>query len=472
MNWVRGIAERLKNPSLSRRLVLLALSWSLATLIITAVGLGLLFQRTAIRSVDGTLSDLLTNLAANSQVADGQVYAPALTDELALRTYSGRYWELAEPLPGNRLKPVAQSHSLFESLLEAPADVVARVQARPGKAVAYETRGPQGEPLRARAQEVLLQDIGTDGSTRSRPVIFLAGQDRTSVNRDITTFITATSAMFFVLGGGLVAAIVAQVRLGLRPLYDLQNEVAAVRRGKAQRVAETYPTELKPLAQELNALVAHNQEVVERQRTHVGNLAHALKTPISVMATEAAQRPGPLAEVVARQADAMQKQVDHHLRRARAAARTSGQGERTSVAEVLDELSRTLGRIYRDKIAIDWDADEALHFLGERQDLLEIAGNAMENACKFGRSKVRVRTSEAGPDRFRLVVEDDGPGLPPERRSEVMKRGARLDESAPGSGLGLSIIDELARAYGGSLTLGNSALGGLRLECDLPRAEA
>jgi signal transduction histidine kinase len=176
---------------------------------------------------------------------------------------------------------------------------------------------------------------------------------------------------------------------------------------------------------------------------------------------------------VERQAEAMQKQVDHHLRRARAAARTQGQGERTSVAEVMDELSRTLGRIYRDKgIAIDWDADEELFFLGERQDLLEIAGNAIENACKWGRTKVRVRADAISPERFRLLVEDDGQGLPPERRAEVVQRGTRLDESAPGSGLGLSIIDELARAYGGSLTLSDSALGGLKLEADLPRAEA
>ncbi|MBS0362479.1 MAG: sensor histidine kinase [Proteobacteria bacterium] len=455
--------------------MLLALSWSLATLIITGVGLGLLFHRAAIRRVDDTLNDLLANLIANSQVVDGQVYAPALTDERALRVYSGRYWELTRPLPGNRIEPIAdqRSHSLFDGHLSAPPDVVARAQARPGKPVAYETRGPQGEPLRARAQENLLQDMGGDPTTRPTPVIFLAGEDQTSVNRDVTTFIVATSAMFIVLAAGLVAAIVAQVRLGLRPIYDLQAEVAAVRRGKAQRLAETYPSELKPLAQELNALVAHNQQVVERQRTHVGNLAHALKTPISVMAAEAEQRPGPLAEVVTRQADAMQKQVEHHLRRARAAARASGQGERTSVAEVLDELSRTLGRIFRDKgVEIDWDADEALFFLGERQDLMEIAGNAIENACKFGRSRVRVRAVETAPERFRLTVEDDGPGLPADRRDEVLKRGARLDESAPGSGLGLSIVDELSRAYGGALTLGESALGGLKLEADLPRPEA
>jgi len=293
------------------------------------------------------------------------------------------------------------------------------------------------------------------------------------VSAAVLALLFQQAGAFALLGAGLVAAIIIQVRVGLRPVYDLQREVAAVRRGKAERLQETYPTELTPLADELNALLAHNQEVVERQRTHVGNLAHALKTPISVMLTEANQRPGPLAEVVSRQAETMRQQVDHHLRRARAAARTQGQGERTSVAEILDELARTLERIFRDKgIEIDWDAADDLFFLGERQDLLEIAGNAMENACKWGRSRVRVRAAATGPDRFRLTVEDDGPGLPPDRRDEVVRRGARLDENAPGSGLGLSIIDELGRAYGGTLKLDDSALGGLRLEIELPQAAA
>jgi signal transduction histidine kinase len=455
--------------SLARRLVLLALTWSIGALVVTALVMGLLFKQAAIRRVDETLSDLITNLAAYSEVEDnGEVFAPPFTDQKALRTYSGRYWEIAEPTVDGKVRPISnqRSHSLFDSVLWTPSDLEARLKARPGRTVSYDTRGPREEPLRVRAQQNFLPG-------RKAPVIFLAAEDRSSVDHDVSNFVVATSAAFFLLAALLVIAIVVQVRVGLRPLFDLRSEVAAVRRGKAQRLAETYPIELMPLARELNALVEHNQQVVERQRTHVGNLAHALKTPISVMITEASQRPGPLAEVVERQADAMQKQVDHHLRRARAAARTQGQGERTSVAEVLDELSRTLGRIYRDKgVAIDWDADEELFFLGERQDLLEIAGNAIENACKWGRTKVRVRADELSGERFRLLVEDDGQGLPPDRRAEVVQRGTRLDESAPGSGLGLSIIDELARAYGGSLTLSDSALGGLKLEADLPRAEA
>nr|MEA2798987.1 hypothetical protein [Phenylobacterium sp.] len=458
------IPAGLRHPSLARRLVLLALGWSLAALVVTAIVFALLFQQAAVRRVDQTLNDLTVNLVTYSTVEDGQVFAPPFTDERALRTYSGRYWEIAEPTVDGKLRPISRSHSLFDATLNAPPDLVARLKAKPGQHISYDTRGPLNEPLRARAQQNWKPG-------RKAPIIFLAAEDRSSVNRDVQGFVAATAAAFMILGAGLIVAIIVQVRVGLRPLFELRREVAAVRRGQAERLAAIYPSELTPLADELNALVDHNREVVERQRTHVGNLAHALKTPISVMIAEAGQRPGPLAEVVDRQAEAMRQQVDHHLRRARAAARTQGQGERTSVAEVLDELTRTLQRIFRDKgVVIDWDADDDLYFLGERQDLLEIAGNAVENACKWCKTRVNVRAEAGGPGRFRLIVEDDGQGLPPDRRAEVLQRGARLDETAPGSGLGLSIIDELARAYGGALELGDSSLGGLRLVTDLPRA--
>ncbi|MGZ8364519.1 MAG: ATP-binding protein, partial [Caulobacteraceae bacterium] len=264
---------------------------------------------------------------------------------------------------------------------------------------------------------------------------------------------------------------IIQVRVGLHPLFELRREVMAVRKGRAEAVEGVYPSELAPLAAEMNALVAHNVEVVERQRTHVGNLAHALKTPLSVMLEEARRTPGPLSDLVIRQAEVMHSQVDHHLRRARSAARSQGSRERTPVEPVLDELGRTLERIHRVKgVEIDWRADTGLAFQGERQDLLEMAGNLMDNACKWSKGRVRAEATLVHGNRLCLVVEDDGPGLSAEEREQVIKRGARLDETAPGSGLGLSIVDELARAYGGKLMLGASDWGGLKSELDLPAA--
>ena len=457
----------LARPSLARRLVILAVGWSFAALVVTAVVLALLFQQAALRRFEQTLGVLVDNLIAGSTYENGAMVAPAFTDARALRVYSGLYWTIAAPTPDGRLtmRAASRSRSLWDTELRPPSDLLQRVRQTPGRFVTFDANGPQiGERLRGVARIATI-----DG----HEAVFIAAEDRGPIDRDVLNFIAATALAFVALGAGLIAAVVVQVRVGLRPLFRLQAEVAAVRRGKSERLQEAYPTELEPLAEELNALVLHNQETVERQRTHVGNLAHALKTPISVMMTEAGQRPGPLADVVSRQAEAIRQQVDHHLRRARAAARAQGPGERTPVAEVLDELSRTLERIFQDKgIIFDWDAPDDLWFQGERQDFLEIAGNAMENAGKWGRRRVRVRAMALSPDVLRLTVEDDGPGLPAERREEVVRRGARLDENAPGSGLGLSIIDELARAYRGSLDLGESTLGGLAVQVDLPRSEA
>lgn len=461
------IPEALRRPSLVRRLVLLAAGWTFAVFAVSAIVLTLLFQQAALRRFDQGLSELIDNLLAGTTISDqGQVLAPALTDLRALRVYSGKYWQIAEPAPGGSWRILVRSRSLWDAELKAPEDLTARLAGTPGEPLRYSTRGPLGEPLRAMASRATLPG-------RDAPVIFMAAEDRSPIDNDIRNFITATAVAFVLLAIGMLAAVVIQVRVGLHPLFALRREVAQVRRGKAERLSRSYPDELAPLAQELNALMAHNQEVVERQRTHVGNLAHALKTPLSVMLAEAAQTKGPLAEVVGRQAEAMRAQVDHHLRRARAAARNQGPGERTPVDEVLDELSRTLERIFQDKgVAIDWDAPDGLCFQGERQDLLELAGNAMENACKWCRGRVRVRAIAASAEKMRLTVEDDGPGLAPDQRAEVLRRGARLDENAPGSGLGLSIIDELARAYGGALRLDSSPLGGLFVELELPRAES
>ena len=450
--------------SLARRLVWLAVGWCVAILIVAGIALSVFFHQAAVGRMDTGLAEITDGLFSHTTVSDGQVFAPPLTDARAQNAYSGNYWQVAEIAPdGRRLTALVWSRSLWDTLLNARPDGIAALK-KTGTTVHYDVKGPSGQQLRVLATSALIQ---------GRPLIFMAAEDRRAIDRDSSGFALVTAITLVLMAVGLASAVFLQVRIGLGPLYAMGREIAAVRQGKAQRLSQSYPAELAPLAGELNALLDHNQEVVERQRTHVGNLAHALKTPISVMLTEAERSPGALAAVVTRQAEAMRNHVEHHLRRARAAARTTGSGERTPVAEVLDELSRTLGRIFRGQVEIDWDAPDELDFAGERQDLLEIAGNVLENACKWSRGRVRVAAAplDDDPRRFRLTVEDDGPGLPPDQREAVLKRGARLDETAPGSGLGLSIVDELARAYGGVLTLSDSSLGGLKIILDLPRAE-
>lgn len=452
-------------PSLVRRLILLAAAWSLAVLVVAGLSLSAFFNHTATARFDDELSDNIDELLAGTSAEAGQIAAPTLTDPRALRVYSGDYWEIAAPNGTGGLRAVARSRSLWDRTLPPPPVGLAALATAEGKLLFYDSAGPMGQPLRVAALQGRLPEIRT-------PVVFMAALDRSPVDRDARNFATAIAGALVLLGGGLIAAVIIQVRVGLRPLFALRREVAAVRTGQSERVIGHYPTELEPLASELNALVAHNQEVVERQRTHVGNLAHALKTPLSVILTEARLAPGHLAEVVTRQAQTMGRQVDHHLRRARAAARTLGQGEHTAVAPVLEELGRTLEKIFRDKVSsVDWRCADDLYFPGERQDLLEIAGNVMENACKWCSGKVRVYAHPVSQRQFSLTVEDDGDGLAAHQHGEVLRRGARLDESAPGSGLGLSIVDELVRAYGGAMSLTGSPMGGLKVELVLPRAE-
>jgi hypothetical protein len=279
------LPDGLRRQSLVRRLVLLAAGWSLAVLVVSSIVLVLLFEQAAIRRLDQSLAELNDNLLAGSTVGDnGEVIAPALTDERAVRAYSGKYWEIAEPGPNGRVLWWARSRSLWDSALTAPPNILRELAAKPGKSVAYDSHGPLGEPVRVLASQVQFPG-------RTTPVIFMAAEDRRPVDRDVRSFLAATAIVFAILGAGLLAAVVIQVRVGLRPLFALRREIAAVRRGRADRLSRSYPTELTPLADELNALMAHNQEVVERQRTHVGNLAHALKTPRS--GTWSAGRPKP-----------------------------------------------------------------------------------------------------------------------------------------------------------------------------------
>ncbi len=451
--------------SLVRRLILLAAGWSVALLVATGVGLSALFYYSALQGFQQDLSEDIDSLYAGSQVTpQGELFAPIITDARATRAYSGKYWELAETRADGRLHPVndQRSRSLFDQEMPSPPDAARQVATHQGHIFFYDAEGPLHQKLHIAVREARFPGY-------PRPVIFMFGQDRGNIDGDVRHFALLTAGALLVLGVGLIVAVVIQVRVGLLPLFGMGREIAEVRVGKRSRLSERYPSEIAPLAQELNALLDHNQEVVERQRTHVGNLAHALKTPISVMLAEADAYPGPLGAVVERQAAAMQGHVAHHLRRARAAARSTSVGERTVVAEVLDELARTLERVFPEG-QIDWDADDDLCFLGERQDLQEIAGNLMENACKWRRRRVRVLAEAIAVNRLRLSVEDDGPGLPPEARTAALQRGERLDETTPGSGLGLSIVAELVRAYGGGVTLGESRLGGLRVDIELPRA--
>lgn len=440
-------------------------------LILTGWMLTSQYQESALRRLGYMLGDTIDEVVLATTAVAGGVNVDEIKDAPTLRGLSGKYWMIAEFNPDGGLSVVARSPSLAGETLFIDPELPSRLRSEFGTLITYNDltgvlEPPHSQPLRIAASLKSIPD-------RTAPLVFMAGIDRSDIDLDTRQFATFTWTALLILGLGLVIAVFLQVQIGLRPLFELRNEIANVRKGKAARIERSYPVEIAPLAEQVNQLLDHNQEVVERQRTHVGNLAHALKTPLSVMLAEAEGNTDPLADLVRRQTEVMKGQVDHHLRRARAAARAAhGLGERTPVGEVVDELAVMLERVFQSKdVEIDWRAPDELGFLGERQDLQEILGNLIENACKWCKRRVRVSAGASGLGHMIVVVEDDGPGIPAEQRETAMKRGQRMDEGAPGSGLGLSIVDDLTRAYGGRLTLSASDLGGLKAILELPAAE-
>jgi signal transduction histidine kinase len=288
----------------------------------------------------------------------------------------------------------------------------------------------------------------------------------------VVHLVAMSLAAVFLLLAGLV-----QVRAGLAPLLELRSRLQAVREGRSRRVEGRYPAEVEPLVDDLNALLEDREQSVARAQAKAGDLAHGLKTPLAVLAQEAgrAQRDGggELPAIVARQVERMRRQVDYHLAHARAAASGARLGARCPLAESVDGLVRTLLRLHAERpLAIDAQVPAGLAVRVERQDLDEMLGNLLDNACKWARSSVTLASSapSEGEAFVSIRIDDDGPGLDPALREAVLQRGVRADEALAGSGLGLAIVSELAELYGGRVVIERSPMGGVSALLRLPVA--
>ncbi len=400
----------MRASSLALRLFLSATAWTVVILVATGIILSSIYHEAVEGSFDRRLSvylrTLVADVAAPEQSADRGT--PTLGEPLFELPLSGWYWQITALEAG---KPeVRSSRSLWDTGLPRLRDEDATTSpdgARHGYAI-----GPEEQRLRLLERTV---DLGEDG----RYLIVVAG-DPQEIDDAVRAFDRALLVTFGTLAAVLLVITMFQVRFGLAPLKRISEALAAIRAGTAERLEGRFPVEIAPLARETNALIDANREIVERARTHVGNLAHALKTPVPVVAA----------------------------------------------------LTRTMEKIHQGRgIAIDLDAPADVRFRGERQDLEEMVGNLVDNACKWAQMRVSVEVVAERRDGIaavRIIIDDDGPGLGPAQRDQVARRGRRLDETKPGSGLGLSIVLELATLYGGNLQLGNAPIGGLRAELVLP----
>jgi signal transduction histidine kinase len=374
-----------------------------------------------------------------------------LGDQRFLEPNSGLYWQItgkgAMPFP---------SRSLWDRGLRPPVD-------HKDQAVHFRnSREFPSEPLRIAERAIKLPDSNVAW-------IFMVAQSRDSLDGQIRELRSVLITSFLLLALGLIILAALQTFYGLWPLRAVRMAIAQMRSGKESRVTDALPDEVMPMVNELNALLDHNEKQAEESRRHAGNLAHALKTPLTVIMNSATALSPDLSETVIREATTMRRQVDHHLARARAVGRRGHSHSRAQVWGSLESVERAVGRLYA-HIRLDMAGDQEISTRVERQDLDEMLGNLIENAAKYGGGSVFVTVEEAG-DFVEIIVEDDGTGIPESERERLFDRGARLDTGKPGTGLGLAIVRDVVEIYGGTVALEESEdLGGLLVRLRLPKA--
>ncbi|HMQ20701.1 MAG TPA: HAMP domain-containing sensor histidine kinase [Sphingopyxis sp.] len=438
--------------SLARRMIAIAAIWISVLLIGGGFALDRVLTGAITRNFDSGLEYVLIAMIRSSEIGpDGEVrLIEPLGDQRFLEPYSGLYWQIS----GGDQEPY-RSRSLWERTLRAPSPPHVDNDLH-----TYDSAQFPDEELRVLERNVILP--GSQVNWR-----FQIAQSRESLDLQVRAVRAVLVPSLALLGLGLIVLAALQTFYGLWPLRHIRRAIAAMRGGQNRRVVAPLPLEVQPMVDELNALLAHNEKQAEEARLHAGNLAHALKTPLTVLVNSAAGDSAPLADTVRREAATMQRQVDHHLARARAVGRRGAAQARANVWDSVESVSRAVGLLHPDA-RLDAAGDKALIARVERQDLDELVGNLLENAAKYGGGSVFV-TVQQGGGMAEILVEDDGPGISPADRVRIFDRGVRLDSGKPGTGLGLAIVRDVAEIYGGSIALEESEdLGGLLVRLRLP----
>jgi len=444
----------LKHNTLSFRIIILSGVWILVTLVITGTLLIYNYFDHASQHYDEHVSMHMEELIEAVHFDENGSFKLNFTpsDPRYHDPYSGWYWEVKQS--GKMLK---RSESLGDNSLNLGAVLPTN------ELFIYETLGPVQDKLRTHVIEL---ELDPDQA----PVVLLATAPMTGVKDDVANYSNHIIGSFAVLGIGLLLAVVLQVRVALQPLKAIGAGISDVREGRANKLPNEQLEDVKPLVDELNNLLDHNSVLLKRARNQLGDLAHAVKNPLTVINNEARNMDPELRELIIQQTGDINRNVDHYLARARTFGTEKVLGSRSSMKAVVEDLVYAMQRLYQDSDLIyDFSGLSDCWFRGEDQDLEEMVGNLMDNACKWANGRVRISGNCLG-DQLLLSVEDDGPGIPEGEIEEVMHRGHRLDESKPGHGQGLGIIKDIADLYGGSLTLGSSELGGLKAELVLPAA--
>lgn len=441
--------------SLRVRLTVIAAVWTVLALVAGGLVLSYAFRQTVEAAFDQRLEDIQLGVISGVNAGpDGTLtMTRQIIDQRFTQVFSGWYWQVSD---GQNV--LLRSRSLWDQELANTA-IGAIID---GAGRGY-LRGPREGNLRTIAREITIP-------RHTDPLVFLVAADITETEREVRTFNALLAFSLGLLGIGLIVAILLQVTLGLRPLHRLRNNLEKVRAGETEKLSDNYPMEIHPLVEAMNSVLEHNSEMVRRARAHAGDLAHGLKTPLSILKGESADLEPEKSDRVGRQIDTMSRLIDHHLTRAAATGTASFTGARTQVSPVAADIRSSLQQLFAERdLELSLEIPATLHFLGEREDLEEMLGNLLENACKWARKQVSV-TACVEKNAMRIDVVDDGPGLTDEEARTAVDRGQRFDSRNSGAGLGLAIVSDIAALYGGRLTLQRATTGGLEAVLELPAA--
>lgn len=467
------MANKSRQPrSLTARVLIIATLWAVIALFVVAVLISTLYRSGVERSFRELLRAQLYNVINSISLGEaGELNGtPQLGDLRFTQPGSGWYW-IVDIIEGGQADRAASVSLSGQNV--AIADV-ADVPFNNRYERVYRSTDNNGRNVLVSETEVLLGEKGEVAR-------FRVMGNQADVDTDVTAFSRQLFLFLAVFGIGSLLVNAIAILFGLRPLDRIRRSLEEIRAGKTEALQGSFPREIAPLTDEVNALIDNNRRVVDRARMQVGNLAHSLKTPIAVLLNEARNMAPDQARLVGEQATAMQNQVQHYLDRARIAAQQNSVLVRTDTTQTLQRLVRVMERLNHD-IAFQLQLPATVPDLAmERHDVEELFGNVLENASKWAQDAIRISVekaqmevvdaAKAEPQTWLdICVEDNGPGMPDDHLVEAMKRGKRLDESKPGTGLGLSIIKEIAGEYKGSVELDRSPLGGLRVRLRLPVA--
>lgn len=438
----------LKRLSIKSRLVLAAVVWLTVMILAAGVTIPTQVYNYMVDDTRSQLSVFMDEIAAQLEIdKTGHLsLAAQLSDPRFNRPYSGLYWSASTKTHLER------SRSLWDKRIEY-------------KELDKDAYGARDEKLITLEKVLYLPDY-------NGPIHVVVGIDEAPIKNTLQTLIGQLWLILGLLFAGVLTVILVQIAWSLSPLTKLQKELAELKSGNKTSLEETYPKEISPLISDLNALLFHYQELLERARNHAGNLSHALKTPLSVLKNEVRTLDTTVQSRLDEPLNQIQSHIDYHLGRARMAGSMNILSVKANPAQRVDAISMAFDKVYAQRdITLVNELDSELNVAVEKSDLDEMLGNLLENSYKWANRMIRVHSTQ-DKENIRLIIEDDGPGIPQEQLERVTQRGFRLDEETPGSGLGLNIVSEMAHSYRGQLDLEASKMGGLKATLILQRSRA